>query len=329
MRTAWRNAGAYIALAVVIIVFAIIQPQFRQPSNLLNILDQSVEISVVAVGMTAVILTAGIDLSVGSIAALSAFLAAWVMTHEAHALGGLAGTALAGFVIALATGAAAGLCNGLAITRLRVPPFIVTLGAMSILRGLVLVASHGTGIGSRIPPFFEVTARNLISIRSSNGFETNLTMAIIVMAVIYVIGHIVLTRTAVGRSIYAIGGNEAAARLSGLPVDRILLGVYVSAGVLAAVGGIIEAATVGAAVPDAGTDLELNAIAAVVIGGTSLFGGQGSLAGTFAGALLMRTISNGLNLTNVDSNWQRVTIGGVIILAVAFDEFQKRRRLRT
>jgi ribose/xylose/arabinose/galactoside ABC-type transport system permease subunit len=142
------------------------------------------------------------------------------------------------------------------------------------------------------------------------------------MLVVFVVGHLILTRTRIGRSIYATGGNEIATMLSGVSVDRVKIVVYLVGGLLAALGGLIEVGTVGGAVPDAGKDLELNAIAAAVIGGTSLTGGRGSLAGTFAGALLMQTISNGLILSGVDSNWQRVAIGG-------FDQFQKRRSIRT
>jgi ribose transport system permease protein len=145
------------------------------------------------------------------------------------------------------------------------------------------------------------------------------------MAVVFVAGHFVLARASVGRAIYAIGGNETAAHLSGVRVDRVKIGVYIVAGLLAAFGGIIETATVGTATPQAGDNLELNAIAAVVIGGTSLTGGRGSLVGTFAGALLMRMVSNGLTLHGVNSNWQRVAIGAIIMTAVAFDEIQKRR----
>lgn len=328
MRNAWRNAGAYVALAVAVLVFAAKTPQFRQPSNLLNVLDQSVEIAVVAVGTTAVILTAGIDLSVGSVAALSAFLGAWVMTLHPHALGGFAGSAGGGILTALLVGAAVGAINGVAVTKAHLPPFIATLGTMSAVRGLSFVVSGGAPIASGIPPGYLVTARNLISIPSAGGTPVDLTYAVLVMAGIYAAGYLILARTRTGRAIYAIGGNETSARLSGLPVDRIVLGVYVAAGVLAAVGGLVETATVGAAVPEAGQDLELNAIAAAVIGGASLSGGRGSLAGTFAGALLMRLIQNGLNLNLVDSNWQRVVIGCIIMVAVAFDEFQKRRSVR-
>jgi ribose/xylose/arabinose/galactoside ABC-type transport system permease subunit len=328
MRTLWRNAGAYIALVVVILIFAVRLPEFRQPSNLLNLLDQSVEIAVVAVGMTAIILTGGIDLSVGSLAALAPFLGAWLITTHPTVLGGLGGTALGGILLALLVGAAVGAINGLAITRMRLPPFIATLGMMSIVRGMSFLVSHGSGISAGLPRGYKFTAHNLISLRMANGSNTNLTMAILVMLAVFAIGYVILSRTHVGRAIYAIGGNEMAARLSGLNVDRVKLGVYIAGGLLAALGGLIEVGTVGGAVPDAGKDLELNAIAAAVIGGTSLSGGRGSLAGTFAGALLMQTISNGLILSGVDSNWQRVAIGAVIMAAVAFDEFQKRRTRR-
>ena len=329
MRNLWRNAGAYIALLVVILIFAVKLPEFRQPSNLLNVLDQSVEIAVVAVGMTAIILTGGIDLSVGSVAALAPFLGAWVMTKHPDWFGGLASSAAFGIAVALFVGATAGALNGLAITRFRLPPFIATLGMMSIVRGIAFLVSKGSGISSGLPPAYKFTASNLVSVTTSDGSRSSLTAAVLVMVVVFVVGHLILTRTRIGRSIYATGGNEIATLLSGVDVERVKLVVYLVGGLLAALGGLIEVGTVGGAVPDAGKDLELNAIAAAVIGGTSLTGGRGSLAGTFAGALLMQTISNGLILSGVDSNWQRVAIGGIIMIAVAFDQFQKRRTIRT
>ena len=329
MRNLWRNAGAYIALLIVTLIFAAIQPEFRQPSNLLNILDQSVRVAVVAVGMTAIILTGGIDLSVGSVAALSPFLAASFMAARndppSHALV----LTLLGLGITMGIGALVGAVNGLAITKAYLPPFIATLGMMIIVRGLAYIVSHGASIRKHdIPPGFLSTAGHIFSLQNSHGASANLTWAVLVMVVVFLIGHLALSRTTVGRAIYAIGGNEQAARLSGLPVDRIKIGVYLAGGMLAALGGLVEAASVGTVAPQAGDNLELDAIAAVVIGGTSLTGGRGSLAGTFAGALLMRVIRNGLNIINVDSNWQRVAIGSIIVVAVAFDEIQKRRSKR-
>lgn len=330
MRTLWRNAGAYIALAVVTIIFAILLPEFRQPSNVLNVLDQSARVAVIAVGMTAIILTGGIDLSVGSIAALAPFLGAWVMVHFGGAAGGFMGSALVGLVVAFSVGGLVGAFNGLAITKAYLPPFIATLGMMIVARGLVYILSGGTGIRKRdIPAGYLATAGNIFSFQGTNSSTVSLTWAVIVMLAVFVAGYFVLTKTAIGRAIYAIGGNEQASRLSGLRVDRIKLGVYIACGMLAALAGLIEAASDATVAPQAGDNLELDAIAAVVIGGTSLSGGKGNLAGTFAGALLMRVIRNGLNIANVDSNWQRVVIGAIIIIAVGFDEIQKRRRLKT
>src|ERR1051325_10530724 len=164
MQNLWRNAGAYIALVIVFLIFALLEPQFRQPSNLLNVLDQSVEIAVVAVGMTAVILMGGIDLSVGSVAALAPFLAAFVMTTWPHALGGFAGTTACGLLVALGVGLLVGAINGLAITKTFLPPFIATLGMMSIVRGLAYVFSNGTGISEGIPEGFQFTGKNLVSV---------------------------------------------------------------------------------------------------------------------------------------------------------------------
>lgn len=326
MRDIWRNAGAYIALLVVTAIFAILTPEFRQPSNLLNVLDQSVRIGIVAVGMTAIIITGGIDLSVGSIAALAPFLAALYMAGHSGPNSNPQLLALVGLLITVGVGAVCGGVSGLTITRAYLPPFIATLGMMSIVRGLAYILSKGTGINEGIPPAYTLTGQSLVSIRNGDS-TSSLTWAVVLMALVFIVGHLILTRTRVGRAIYAIGGNETAARLSGLNVNGIKLGVYVVGGLLAALSGLVETASVGVAAPQAGSDLELDAIAAVVIGGTSLSGGKGNLAGTFAGVLLMRLIRNGLNLVNVDSNWQRVAIGTIIMVAVGFDEIQKRRSL--
>ncbi|CCW34455.1 monosaccharide ABC transporter membrane protein, CUT2 family [Chthonomonas calidirosea] len=315
MREIVRNAGVYVAVIVVAFFFAIWLPQFRQPSNLLNVLDQSVEIAIVSVGMTMVILTEGIDLSVGSLAALAPFLGAWLITQHT---GGLWHSAVIGVLCCLAVGGAVGLINGLAITQAYLPPFIATLGTMSIVRGLAYIVSHGTGI-TDLPHGYTFLGHTL---------PGQVTVGVVLMFVLYGISHLWLSRSATGRAIYAIGGNETAAHLSGLKVNRIKLGVYILCGILAALAGLAETAMVGASVPDAGIDLELNSIAAVVIGGTSLSGGRGNLVGTLAGALLMRLIRNGLDLAGIDSNWQKVAIGAIIMGAVAFDEIQKRRGAR-
>jgi len=315
MREIVRNAGVYVAVVVVAFFFAIWIPQFRQPSNLLNVLDQSVEIAIVSVGMTMVILTEGIDLSVGSLAALAPFLGAWLITQHAS---GPFHSAVIGVLFCLAVGALVGLINGVAITRAYLPAFIATLGTMSIVRGLAYIVSHGTGI-TELPRGYTFLGHTL---------PGQVTVGVVLMLVLYAVSHLWLSRSATGRAIYAIGGNETAAHLSGLRVNRIKLGVYILCGVLAALSGLAETAMVGASVPDAGIDLELNSIAAVVIGGTSLSGGRGNLVGTLAGALLMRLIRNGLDLAGIDSNWQKVAIGAIIMGAVAFDEFQKRRGAR-
>lgn len=315
MRDIVRNAGVYVALVVVAFGFAIWLPQFRQPSNLLNVLDQSVEIAIVSVGMTLVILTEGIDLSVGSLAALAPFLGAWLITQHSP---GLLHTTLLGILFCLLIGAVVGLVNGLAITVAFLPPFIATLGTMSIVRGLAYISSHGTGI-TDLPRGYTFLGHTL---------PGQVTVGVVAMVCLYGVSHIWLSRSSTGRAIYAIGGNETAAHLSGLKVNRIKLGVYILCGILAALAGLAETAMVGASVPDAGIDLELNSIAAVVIGGTSLSGGRGNLLGTFAGALLMRCIRNGLDLAGIDSNWQKVAIGAIIMGAVAFDEFQKRRKAK-
>jgi ribose/xylose/arabinose/galactoside ABC-type transport system permease subunit len=275
--------------------------------------------------MTFVILTRGIDLSVGSVVALSGLAAAIVAKgglESRFAVGAAAqaqghGWPLA-MLTALAVGTMAGLVQGLAVTRLKVPPFVVTLGGMSAFRGLALLLAGGGPISG-----FDEGYRFI-----GQGTIGPVPVPVIIFLSAAIIAHIVLRYTRYGRRIYAIGGNPEAARLSGLAVERLTLSVYVIIGFLAGLGSFVLSARLNSAEAVAGIGYELTVIASVVIGGTSLFGGIGTIFGTVIGTILIGVLLNGLQLNNVSSYVQQVIIGVIIVLAVAFDSFAKSRRKR-
>ena len=284
-------------------------PHFLTVSNLLNVAQQTSINAIVAVGMTYVIISGGIDLSVGSIVALSGVV-----------LGALlqGGQPLAvALAAALAVGLACGLLNGALVSVGGLPPFIATLGMMSVARGAALVFTEGRPVSG-----FDEGFRSLAT--GSLGF---VPAPVVVMIVVYVAAHIVLTRTTFGRYVYAIGGNEEATRLSGVAVRFHKTAIYGVSGVMSAIAAIVLTARLNSAQPIAGTMYELDAIAATVIGGTSLMGGEGTLAGTLVGALIMGVLRNGLNLLGVSSFLQQIVIGGVIVGAVLVDTMLKRRRV--
>jgi ribose/xylose/arabinose/galactoside ABC-type transport system permease subunit len=312
-----------IFLLVLMAVFAILEPRFLSQTNLFNVMRQVSIVGLLAVGMTFVILTAGIDLSVGSLLALCGLAAAAV------AKGGLenrfsvgAGAEAAGFgwelalLAALAVGLAGGFLQGFAITRLKVPPFVVTLGGMSAFRGAALLVAGGGPI-SGFPTDYTWWGQGKIG---------PVPIPVIIFLAFAVLAHVVLRYTRYGRKVYAVGGNPEAARLSGLNVRRITLSVYVIMGFFAGLGAFVLSARLNSAEAVAGTGYELTVIASVVIGGTSLFGGTGSIFGTVIGTILIGVLLNGLVLMNVSSYIQQIIIGIIIVLAVAFDTFAKSRR---
>jgi ribose/xylose/arabinose/galactoside ABC-type transport system permease subunit len=314
-----------IFLLVLMAVFASLSPAFLKPLNLFNVMRQVSVYGLLAIGMTFVILTRGIDLSIGSIVALAGLAAAAV------AKGGLAsrfavgtGAEAAGYgwpmalLTAVAVGTVAGVLQGFAITRLRVPPFVVTLGGMSAFRGLALLLAGGGPISG-----FDEGYRWL-----GQGLIGPVPVPVIIFLAAAVIAHVVLRYTRFGRRVYAVGGNPEAARLSGLNVDGITLSVYVIMGFLAGLGSFVLSARLNSAEAVAGIGYELTVIASVVIGGTSLFGGIGTIFGTVIGTILIGVLLNGLQLNNVSSYVQQVIIGVIIVLAVAFDTFAKSRRRR-
>jgi ribose transport system permease protein len=296
------------ALIIVFIAMSIASPYFLTANNLFNVGVQVAVIAIIAVGQTLVILTAGIDLSVGSVAAFSGVLGTMAMAN-------------AGFPIVLAilvgvlVGAGAGIVNGVLVTRAGLPPFIATLGMLGVARGLTFIVSGEVAIYG-LPDSFRNFGEGEIG-----GFP----LPLIYLIVIALLGWLVLSRTKLGRYAYAIGSNKDAARLSGIPINRYLVGVYVICGALAGFGGMIAASRVHSGQPNYGVGLELDVIAAAVIGGASLFGGQGTIGGTLIGAFLMATIRDGCVLLNITQYYQQVIIGVIIWLAVWWDQVRRRR----
>jgi ribose transport system permease protein len=303
-----RRFGTLIGLVILCAVLWALTPHFLTVSNLLNIAQQTSINAIVAVGMTFVIISGGIDLSVGSIVALSGVVLGTLL-HEGQPV------AIA-IPAALLIGVAAGLLNGALISFGRLPPFIATLGMMSVARGAALVFTEGRPVSG-----FDESFRWL-----ATGSVGPIPAPVIVMVLVYAVAHIVLTRTTFGRYVYAIGGNEEATRLSGVAVRFHKTAIYCVAGLMSAVAAIVLTARLNSAQPIAGMMYELDAIAATVIGGTSLMGGEGSLGGTLVGALIMGVLRNGLNLLGVSSFVQQIVIGAVIVGAVLVDTLLKRHR---
>lgn len=303
-----RQFGTFIGLVAIIIIFSFWSPYFLTVSNLLNVAQQTTINAVIAVGMTYVIITAGIDLSVGSIMAFSGVVLASLLKADQPLVVAILG--------GLFVGAACGFVNGVLISYGKLPPFISTLGLMSVARGAALLYTDGRPISG-----FEENFRFI-----ATGEILHIPFPIIVMIIIYLIGHFVLTRTKLGRYTYATGGNEQAAILSGVNVKLIKIVVYSLCGLLSGAASVLLTARLNSAQPIAGIMYELDAIAAVVIGGTSLMGGEGKLTGTLIGALIMGVLRNGLNLLDVSSFIQQIVIGSVIICAVLIDMGLKKKK---
>jgi ribose transport system permease protein len=290
-------------------------PTFLKRDNLLNIANQIAVIAIMAIGMTMVIITGGIDLSVGSLAALSAVTAARLIRDHA---GGVDASTV-GMVFACIT--AIGLCgllgglSGTLITLFDIPPFIVTLAMMLVASGLAYLASAGQSI-YQIPESF-------IWLGRGSGLF-GLPNAVVLMLLLYGAAHVLMSQTVLGRYLYAVGGNREAARLSGVPVRRVLLLAYVVCGLLAGLGGVIMASQLKSGSPTYGNMYELYVIAAVVVGGTALSGGEGKVLGTLIGAFIIAVIQNGMNLTNIESYTQKVVLGVVILAAVLVDRVRHR-----
>jgi ribose/xylose/arabinose/galactoside ABC-type transport system permease subunit/ABC-type sugar transport system substrate-binding protein len=306
LRRILLDNGALSALIVLVVAMSVLSGDFLTADNLLNIGVQAAVTAILAFGVTFVIVSAGIDLSVGSVAALSATVLAWSATSEGVPVP-------IAVLLAVVTGIACGLVNGFLVSYGKLPPFIATLAMLSVGRGLSLVISQGSPIA--FPESVSHLGDNL------GGW---LPVPVLVMVVMGLITAVILGRTYIGRAMYAIGGNEEAARLSGLRVKRQKLVIYALSGLFAAAAGIVLASRLSSAQPQAAQGYELDAIAAVVIGGASLAGGTGKASGTLIGALILAVLRNGLNLLSVSAFWQQVVIGVVIALAVLLDTVRRK-----
>jgi len=297
-RAFFQRFGLVFSFLLLMIVLSALSERFLTPSNLMNVLRQATINGIVSVGMTIVILTGGIDLSVGSVLALSVTVGASLMKQGqpvAWAVG-----------VALGIGTLLGVVNGLMITRAKIPPFIATLGMLTVARGLTLLYTQGQPI-TGLPAEFRWIG---------TGVVAGIPMPVILSLAVFALGWIFLTRTKYGAQIYLLGDNPTAARLAGVPTDRMTVLVYAISGFCAALAGLVLVARLDSAQPIIGQGYEFNAIAAVVVGGTSFSGGEGGLAGTLLGALLIETLNNGLNLLNVSPLWEQVVKGVVIALAL-------------
>src|SRR3954468_20970757 len=302
-----RDAGGLIVLLILFGAMTLASDEFLTGDNLANLARQVAVFGIIAVGQLLVILTAGIDLSVGSVLGLTGAITAELLVHGT----GIVPAILAG----MAAGAAIGVFNGTLVAYGKLPPFIVTLGMLGIARGAVLVLTDASTV-QPLPDAFGNIA---------NGDFLGLPNLLWMFAVVVVVASFVLRRTVFGRYIYAVGSNPESARLAGVPVNRVLVAVYMIGGVLAAVCGLIFTSRLNAGIPTAGTGYELNAIAACVIGGASLFGAKGGAFGAAAGALIVGTLNNGGNLLAVNAFYLQIIIGALILAAVAFDQWQGRR----
>jgi ribose transport system permease protein len=305
------------ALAVMVIALSLATDDFLKVDNGVNVLRQISVNLCLSIGMTMVIIAGGIDLSVGSVLALSGAIAAGLLKNGVTLAPFdvvLQFTPLGAIVAGVAVGAGLGWHNGVAITRFKLPPFVATLGMLSVARGLTMLYTGGHPITGLGPEFGSLYTGQFLRVPTPVWIAGALALSF----------ALVTRRTRLGRYLYAVGGNERAAALSGLDVRRVKMRVYTLAGALAGVGGLIAAARVDAATPNVGIGYELDSIAAVVIGGTSLTGGRGSIFGTVIGCLIIGVLNNGLVLLEVSPNWQPVIKGYVLILAVALDRASRR-----
>jgi ribose transport system permease protein len=289
-------------------------PDFLKMTNLLGVANQTAIYAIIAIGMTMVIITAGIDLSVGSLVALASVCSALMIRDWGGVEAGV-GTVAVGCLVGVLACAAAGAFNGLMVTAFRIPPFVVTLAMMMMASGLAFRLSDGRSIPELPDAFFWLGGQQTLGIPNP----------VLLMVVLYILAHVVMSRMVFGRYVYAIGGNQEAARLSGVPVKRVLLAAYSICGALAGLGGVVLSSQLAAGDPKFGVMYELEVIAAVVVGGTSLMGGEGKIFGTLIGAFIIAVIKNGMNLTNVDPFNQKIVLGAVLLAAVLIDTLKRRR----
>ncbi|NQV74537.1 MAG: ABC transporter permease [Bacteroidetes bacterium] len=302
-----RQYGLLIVFGIICLLISLITPQFLTVSNLTIIVTQVSINALLAFGVTFVIITGGIDLSLGSIVAVSGVTSAMLAHPNSYPV-------LIPILMGLLAGLLMGAFNGFIITKSKIAPFIVTLGTMTIGRGLALILSDGRPVSNLSDSF------NYLG----SGIVLGIPVLILIFILVFALCSIILSKTILGRYIYAIGGNEQAARASGINIDRVKLSVYSISGLLAGLAGILLASRITTGQPNAGAGFELDAIAAVVIGGTSTAGGRGTMAGTLIGVLLIGVINNGLDLLNVTSYYQQVVMGIIIIGAVVLDSLNQK-----
>jgi ribose transport system permease protein len=310
-RRAWlrrllQQLGPFLFVLALGIALTIASPYFLTGTNISAVFVQMSVIAIIAVGQVMVIITAGIDLSVSTVVALAGVLSTMVVVNDHWSIP-------LGMAVGVLVGGAVGAINGVLVTKVHLPPFIATLGTLSAVGGIALLITNGQPIAA--PTGFDTLG---------DGHVGPIPAPIVVMAVVAVVGWFILARTTLGRSAYAIGSSYETARLSGIRVNRVLISVYLIQGLLAGLGGVIVASRVVTGDPSAGANYNLDAIAAAVIGGASLFGGEGTVIGGLIGALLMELISNGGDLLNVSNFWQDFILGVVIIAAVAYDQVRRR-----
>lgn len=312
-----RKYAIIVIFLGLIVVLSFASPAFLQPQNLINVVRQISVIGLLAIGVTVVIISTGIDLSLGSVLALASVVAASFAQSPDWARPQYPGLQLPVFAAlgaGLGVGLLCGLINGALIAGFRIPPFIATLGMMTAARGVALIYSNGRPISGLKEDF------NFIGQQSILGVP----VPIIVLAVVAIGAHLMLNNTRFGRHVYAVGGNEQAARVSGLNLTRIKILIYAFAGLMAGLGGLVLSARIGSGQPTLGEGAELDAIAAAVIGGTSFAGGIGTIWGTLVGALIIGVINNGLDLLNVSPFSQQVVKGAIIVIAIIIDERKNR-----
>lgn len=302
-----REMSMFLCLLIILIIIGIGNPSFFGADNLVNIVRSCSFIFLIGISMTFVLITAELDLSVGSILAMGGIISSMAIKANMPIV--------ISILIGLLYGIAMGFLNGLLVVKAKIPSLIVTLGTMYIGRGLVLIVTQGAPIYP-LPDAFNAIGQG------ESLFIPNVVLIAVVLAIL---AHITLKYTKFGRSVYAVGGNKETSRLSGINIDFVRISVYLLTGFASALAGILMASRLGSGQPNAGTGYELLVIAAVIIGGTSLFGGAGSILGTAIGALLMSVIQNGMVLLKISAYWHNLVVGVIIILAVGFDQYRRHK----
>jgi len=307
-RIDWSKYGIFIALVLLIVIFSVAEPAFLRVNNIFNILRQVSIVGICAVGMTFVILTGGMDLSVGSVIGVSSVAAALLMSSGINPW--------IAVLVSIVVGALTGFINAFFINVVGIAPIIMTLGMMTMLRGVAYIISGGLPVYG-IPKSYVFLGQ---------GYITVVPVPVLIMLLVFVVGAFILNRTTFGRSVYGIGGNAEASRLSGVNVKKVLYQIYIFAGMLYALAGVILLARVNSGQPKAGDGYEMDVITACVLGGISVSGGEGHMGGVIIGVLMMGTLANGMILMNLPEFWQWVVKGAVLILAVSIDKVAQKSK---